>query len=252
MSRLAIKNLLRPAPLHLDIGCTHLILQDGKMLARQQLAAPLKLGIPDEGTLAALRAALLGICAEQPAGKRSLEISLSDTIARSWIVERLPGLASEEEIAALARAQMQDLYGDSDEQSADWAIRLDLTPFASRWPAIALPKALLDLLVDIAATQGWRLGKLQTRFVRSLNGARSKLFSRSKVDVYSLDTPDGLTIGIRHKQEWLALRTHPPLALLAASLPAMLRRESRAAGLNLTDCRLQELLWPASGEIACP
>lgn len=251
MSRLAIKNLLGPAKLHLDIGCTHLVLQHGKSLTRHKLSTPLKLGIPDRDTLAELRVALVNICATVATGTSRLEISVSDAIARSWIVERLPGLASVQEIEALAAAQMQQRYGDSDGEAAEWIIRLDAMPFAQRWPAIALPKALLALLLEFATLQGWVLGKIQTRFVRCLNAEPKPLFSRSKVVVYSLDTPDGLAIGIRQKQAWLALRTHPPLALLSTSLPAMLRRESRAAGLNLDDCRVQALQWPANEEVAC-
>ena len=246
MSRLAIKNLLGPAKLHLDLGCTQLILRNGKSATSLKLSAPLKSGIPDSESCADLRTTLVNLCAAIPPGKRKLEISLSDAVARSWIVERLPGLASMEEIEALAGDQMRRLYGDNNADSGDWIIRLDTTPFVSRWPAIALPKWLLDLLVEIAVTQGWQLAKIQTRFVQRLNAERSNLLSRPKCVVYSLDTPDGLTIGIRNTQEWLALRTHPPLALLGSQLPAMLRRDCRAAGVSLDDCRRQTLHWPAN------
>ena len=246
MSRLAIRNLLRPARLHLDIGCARLILQSGKSATRHKLALPLKPGIPNNETLAELRAALVSLCSTQPAGKRTLEISLSDSVARSWIVERLPGLASLQEIEALASDQMQNLYGDSDVDATEWVIRLDATPFATQWPAIALPKALLDLLIEIATSQDWQLGKIQTRFVRSFNAQRSHPFSHTKLAVFSLETSDGLTIGIRNAQEWLALRTHPPLALLGTPLPAMLRRDCRAAGLSLDECRIQTLNWSAT------
>jgi hypothetical protein len=79
--------------------------------------------------------------------------------------------------------------------------------------------------------------------VRGFNSWRSNPFKRSKRVVFSLDTPDGLTIAIRNAEQWLALRTHPPLDLLGADLPAMLRRECRAAGLLLDDCQIQTLPW---------
>lgn len=246
MSRLAIKNLLGPAKLHLDLGCTQLMLQNGKSATSLELSAPLKSDKPDSDSYADLRTKLASLCAAIPSGRRKLEISLSDALARSWIVERLPGLASVQEIEALAGDQMRRLYGDGNADSAEWVIRLDTTPFVSRWPAIALPQWLLDLLVETALTQGWQLGKIQTRFVQRLNAERSNSLSRRKCVVYSLDTPDGLTIGIRNTEEWLALRTHPPLALLGAQLPAMLRRDCRAAGVNLDDCRTQTLRWPAN------
>ncbi len=243
MSRLAIKNLLRPAKLHLDIGRTRLVLENGKSATRHKLVTPLKPGIPNNELLAELRAGLLSLCGALPSGKRTLEISLSDAVARSWIVERLPGLASVQEIEALASDQMSHLYGDSSSDSGEWVIRLDATPFVHHWPAIALPKALLDLLIEIAASQDWQLGKIQTRFVRSFNAERSHFLRRPKLVVYSLDTPDGLTIGIRNTQEWLSLRTHPPLAILGSPLPAMLRRDCQATGLALDDCRIQSLQW---------
>jgi hypothetical protein len=81
--------------------------------------------------------------------------------------------------------------------------------------------------------------------VRGFNSWRSNPFKRSKRVVFSLDTPDGLTIAIRNAEQWLALRTHPPLDLLGADLPAMLRRECRAAGLLLDDCQIQTLPWLA-------
>jgi hypothetical protein len=246
VSRLAIKNLLGPEKLHLDLGCSRLVLQNGKSAMSDKLSVPLKPGIQGSESLADLRTTLVNLCAEAPSGKRTLEISLSDAVARSWIVERRPGLASGQEIEALAGDQMRHLYGDNDADSGDWVIRLDATPFASRWPAIALPRLLLDLLVDIAVTQGWQLARIQTRFVQRLNAERSNLLSRQKFVVYSLDTPDGLTIGIRNTQEWLALRTHPPLALLDTQLPVMLRRDCRAVGVSLDDCRLQALHWPAN------
>lgn len=248
MSRLAIKNVVRtwlgPARLHLDIGCSRLVLHNAKTATTAELPIPLQAGIPPPAAVAGLRAAIVALGAGLPSGKRRLEVTLSDALVRSWIVERLPGLASLQEIEALAGDQMQHLYGDKHAASGEWVIRLDATPGASHWPAIALPKALLDLLIEMATLYDWPLDTIQTRFVRSFNAWRTNPFSRAKFVVYSLDTPDGLSIGIRHRRQWLALRTHPPLALLGTELPTMLRRECRAAGLHLEDGQPQALPWP--------
>jgi hypothetical protein len=245
VSPLAIKKRLVPEKLHLDIGCSRLVLQNGKSVTTGELAIPLKSGMPNPEAVAGLRAALIALCATLPARKRVLEITLSDALVRSWIVERLPGLASLTEIEALADAQMRDLYGDDNGDISEWRIRVDATPFAQHWPALALPNTLLDLLIEIAGLHNWQLAKIQTRFVRGFNSWRSNPFKRSKRVVFSLDTPDGLTIAIRNAEQWLALRTHPPLDLLGADLPAMLRRECRAAGLLLDDCQIQTLPWLA-------
>jgi hypothetical protein len=194
VSRLAIKNWLGPEKLRLDIGCSRLVLQRGKTTTVGELPNPLKSGIPHPETVAGLRAAIVSLCESLPARKRVLEITISDILLRSWIVERLPGLAS---------------------------------------------------LTEIAALYDWQLAKIQPRFARSFNGWRSNPFKRAKPVIFSLDTPDGLSIAIRNAEQWQALRTHPPLALLGSDLPAMLRRECRAAGLLLEDCRIEALPWVA-------
>jgi hypothetical protein len=148
------------------------------------------------------------------------------------------------EVEELAADQMQQLYGDSVDSAAQWAVRLDVTPFKSRWPAVALPKALLEMLQDIAGEHDWRIGKIQTRFVSSINARPGAWLKPAKHAVYSLETPDGLTIGIRSAGVWLALRTHPPLRLLGADLSAMLRRDCRVAGISIEDCHIHALRWP--------
>jgi hypothetical protein len=248
VSRLAIDPRFlswgRPGAVRLDIGRSRLTLQDGEQRNRHKLAAPIPSGIPDNEQLAALRSGIEALCAALPAGRRTLEITISDALVRCWILERPPGLASPREIQALAVDQMQQLYGDSTDNAAQWALRLDLTPFTSHWPAVALPTALLELLQDIASGYGWRIGKIQTRFVSGINARLAPWRKQARNAVYSLETSDGLTIGIRSAGVWRALRTHPPLSLLGTDLPAMLRRDCRAAGIAVDDCRMHALTWP--------
>lgn len=248
MSRLAIDPRFlswgRPGTVCLDIGRSRLTLQDGEQRNRHKLAAPIPSGIPDNEQLAALRSGIEALCAALPAGRRTLEITVSDALARCWILERPPGLASPREIQALAVDQMQQLYGDSADNAAQWALRLDLTPFTSHWPVVALPAALLELLQDIASGYGWQIGKIQTRFVSGINARLAPWRKQARNAVYSLETSDGLTIGIRSAGVWRALRTHPPLSLLGTDLPAMLRRDCRAAGIAVDDCRMHTLTWP--------
>ena len=248
MSRLAIDPRLlswwRPGAIRLDIGRSRLLLQDGGKQTRHKLESPLRTGIPDQQQLAAVGSGIEALRAALPPGRRTLEITVSDALARCWILERPPGLASLKEVEALAADQMQQLYGDSADSAAQWAVRLDVTPFKGRWPALALPKALLELLQAIAGEHDWRIGKIQTRFVSSINARPGAWLKPAKHAVYSLDTPDGLTIGIRSAGVWLALRTHPPLRLLGADLSAMLRRDCRVAGIAIEDCRIHALRWP--------
>lgn len=248
MSLLAINRLFGPEMLRLDIGCKRVSLTLGKQLTTGKLPTPLQSGIPSIEAVDALRKTMIALCAPMPSKKRVVEVTLSDHLVRSWIVERLSGLASPAEIEAVADAQMRETYGDPSGNDAAWVIRLDATPFANRWPAMAVPKVLLDLLVEIADQFNCRIGKIQTRFVRRFNALRHNPFQRSKLGIFTLDTADGLTIGIRNGEQWQALRTHPPLAMLGVDLPAMLRRECKAVGLNLSDCKVHPLRWLVAGK----
>jgi hypothetical protein len=234
----------RPGAVRLDIGRSRLTLQHGERRSRHKLAAPIPSGIPGNEQLAALRSGIEALCAALPAGRRTLEITVSDALARCWILERPPGLASPGEIQALAVDQLQQLYGDNSDSAAQWVLRLDLTPFTSHWPVVALPAVLLELLQDIADRYGWRIGKIQTRFVSGIDARLASWRKQAGNAVYSLETSDGLTIGIRSAGVWRALRTHPPLRLLGTDLPAMLRRDCRAAGIAVEDCRIHALPWP--------
>ncbi len=250
MSRLAIDPPLlswsRHAVVRLDIGRSRLLLQDGEKQTLRKLESPLSTGIPSREQLAMLCQEIEALSAALPAGRRTLEITVSDVLARCWIIERPPGLASLKEVEALAADQMQQLYGERADGSAQWVVRLDVMPFRNKWPAIALPKTLLELLQDIAGKQDWRISKLQTRFVSGIKARPVPWFKPERHAIYSLDTPDGLTIGIRSAGVWLALRTHPPLSLLGGDLSTMLRRDCRGAGISIDDCRIHALRWPLS------
>ena len=125
---------------HLDIGRTELTLRVDKSQTCQPLPQPLRSSLPDSDQLGTLRAAFEILCSKLPAGRRNLDITISDSLARCWIIERLPGLATLAEIEALAADQMQQLYGDGQDTAAQWALQIDVTPFATQWPVIALPK----------------------------------------------------------------------------------------------------------------
>lgn len=248
MSRPAIEALARlwkrPAPLRLDLGRERLrLFKDGRCIQRK-LTHALRTGLPESTAIDALRQDLQQLASSAPGTTQDLDISISDGIARSWIVERVPGLASPEEAETLALDQMQQIYGDHPEALERWAIRLDATPFVSRWPAIALPSELVACLHELADAQGWRIKQLQTRFVASYNALPGKPFRRAGQAIYALTAADGLTIGIRRRNEWLALRTHPSLSQLGTELEIMLQRDCAIAGLRLEDCTVHPMTWP--------
>lgn len=246
MSRLAINRFLPSASVCLDVGRKSILVRHGKVVERRALPEPLKAGIPSADAVAGLRACLEALFAALPSRQHRLDITISDALARSWIVERIPGLTTPQEVSALAESQMQDIYGDSMAAVEHWAVRVDATPFAEQWPAIALPKAMLELLFELAADKGWSVGLVTTRFVSGINARRGNIFSRPGAEIFTLESSDGLTIAIRDKTQWRALRTHPPLALLGTELSAMLRRDCQVAGLQIEDCCVEKLARKAS------
>lgn len=220
------------------------MLQHGQSTIRHELPFPIDSCLPGVESLTQLGCAIETLGAGILHERQTVEITLSDALTRCWILERLPGLASPREIDGLAYDQMQQIYGDTAADAAQWVVQVDAAPFANRWPAIALARALLDLLCAIAETQGWHLGKIQTRFVRGFNACSSQSIRQPAQAIYWLESSDGLTIGIRNAREWQALRTHPPLTLLGSDLQAMLRRDCRAIGLQIANCQVQPLHWP--------
>lgn len=243
ISQLMPAGWLRPTAC-LDIGRSCLQLRVGKTSHRHDLARPLRAGLPDEAQLAALREGCAALFEQSRLGPGRLEVSLSDGLARSWIVERMPGLATPAEVDAMAADQMQQLYGDSAEDAAQWSVQTSAAAFVQHWPAIAVPKVWVELLTELAAVNDCQIAKIETRFVASFNVHRSNPFRSAKPTLHTLETPDGLTVGIRDADAWLGLRTHPPLALLSVDLSAILRRDCHAAGLRFEDCRISPLRWP--------
>lgn len=241
MLRPAINRLLPVRPLQLAVGRSELCLTNGKQTERRTLAEPLAASLPTPAQLASLQAGLDSLLAALPAGRRRLDITFSDALARSWIVERIPGLRDPAEITALAEAQLQEIYGDSSDAASQWLVRVDAMAFAGAWPAMGLPRALLDIFETLAAGGNWSLGKLESSFVAAFNGRRKRPFQRAGTDLHALATDDALVIGIRNGTHWRALRSHPPLHLLGGDLPAMLRRECRPLDLSPAACRVEEL-----------
>ncbi|MCB4361765.1 hypothetical protein [Quatrionicoccus australiensis] len=242
MSRPAINRLLPARPLLLAVGRSELRLTNGKQTERRTLAEPLTASLPSTAQLASLQAALADLLAGFPAGRWRLDITFSDALGRAWIVERIPGLRDPAEITALAEAQLQEIYGDSSDAASQWLVRVDATAFAAGWPAMALPRALIETFETLAVERNWSFGRLESSFVAAFNGRRQHLFRRKGTDVHALATDDALVIGIRNGTQWRALRSHPPLRLLGGDLSAMLRRECRPLDLSPAACRVEELI----------
>lgn len=241
MSPFDIKRFLPVAKLHLHIGRRELCLKQGPRSETVLLSEPLGTGLPTQRHLASFENGLARVLAGASHGRQRMEITFSDALARCWIVERVSGLRNPAEVLALAETQLQDVYGDRPEDAAEWLLRVDVAPWAAGWPAMALPKAMLDVLLARIAERGWTLGRVQSDFVAAFNARRYRPFRSAGVDAHVLQTDDSLVIGIREGGQWLGLRSHPPQAILGCDLSAILRRDSLIAKRLPESCRLDVL-----------
>ena len=236
-----IERLGPKRPVHLDIGRTSLRLRHGKALHQCTLASPLSGSQARAVAVEVLQHALRELLAAIPGRLGAVVLTVSDALARSWMVERLPGLANQREIAALAEGQMIDIYGDAVDAQGQWRVRIDAEPFATHWPAVALPEDLLAAVEAVVGERGGVLTAMSTRFVARFNARRRGFRRQPAPRAYVLELADAVTVGIRDGQQWYSLRTHPPLARMATSLETIIRRDCRAAGLEPSDCQVERL-----------
>jgi hypothetical protein len=147
----------------------------------------------------------------------------------------------------MAQHQLQTVFGYSADEATQWVVRYDAIPFAASWPAIALPRALLDLCEHFANTNNALTGTIATRFTQQIN--RLSLLSPAHLSIrkpliLALATDDCVSIGIRRGVDWLSLRVHPSLKCLGLPLEKLLSRDCRAIGLTLSNCTIQTLEQP--------
>ncbi len=236
----------RPARVQVDIGRAQLVVASGTQAFVRELETLLVAGSSLEA-LAALRDSLADALAQLHGGHRVIDLTVADALARQWIFRRPQGVRQLNELDAVARLDMQRIYGDGDAAETAWHIRYDAQPFLDRWPAVALPQALVDTLSEAAATCACEIATLRPRFAASVAGQRTRvgaLFRRPQPVVHVLDATDGITVGIRAQRQWLSLRTYPALNVLGIEMPALVERECRAAGIAVTDVQVDVRHWP--------
>ena len=94
---------------------------------------------------------------------------------------------------------------------------------------------------------GHDIATLRSRFTASVGSLHPRLGARLRRQppvIHVLEAADGITLGIRARQQWLSLRSYPLLAAQGIELPALLERESRAAGIPLGECQVDVRQWP--------
>lgn len=158
-----------------------------------------------------------------------LDILVSDALTRYWILERPAGIASLAELELYAADRFAQLYGDDPGQ---WVIRVDPQPRASRWLAAAIPALFVRDLAQAAEAQGWRVRRVESRYIREYNAHCAALGPDT---VFCVASRDSTTIGLMASGEWHGIRVHPPLDRSTSSFQSLLRRDGRQAGVPVED-----------------
>lgn len=183
--------------------------------------------LPNRTEVATLRVTRSGArpLAEAPRPGAPLDILVSDNVARYWILERPPGLASAAELDQYAAARFAALFGDD---PAAWTLRVDPAPQADRWLACAIPAWSADDLPRSAAAHGWRVRRIQSRYIREFNRCCRALDTDTAFCVASVECT---TIGLIADGKWRGIRVHPALGRTATSFSTLLQRDCRQAGI---------------------
>ena len=169
--------------------------------------------------------------AKAPRPGAPLDILVTDSVARYWILERPAGLAGTSELDLLAAERFAVLYGDD---PADWAIRVDPSPWTDRWLACAIPVRYATELPQSAAAEGWRVRQVQSRYIREFNRCCRHLDADT---AFCIAARECTTIGLITKGKWRGIRVHPPLTRSTASFSTLLQRDCRQAGLSTETVR---------------
>ncbi|WP_126446463.1 hypothetical protein [Sulfuricystis multivorans] len=162
---------------------------------------------------------------DPPRPGAAIEISVSDALARYWILDCPAGLASVAELDLYAAERFAALFG---EDPARWVLRYDPDPTARAWLACALPAAVAVDLPRRAAERGWRPRRIQPQFVRAYNRHCRRL---ERTVAFCLAGEESTTIGLIVDGCWRNVRVHPPLDRSRADFATLLRRDCRQAGL---------------------
>lgn len=168
---------------------------------------------------------------EPPRPGALLNILVSDTLVRYWILDRPPGLASAAELDLYAADRFAAIFGDD---PAAWVLRVDPVPRAERWLACAVPSLFAVDLPQAAAARGWHVCRVQPRFIREFNEHCSALDTDAAFCVASRECT---TIGLIAAGKWCGVRIHPPLDRASASFSTLLRRDCRQAGMSADGLR---------------
>jgi hypothetical protein len=163
---------------------------------------------------------------EAQARGAALHVVLSDQFCRFALIPWSADLVRESERIAFARLSFSQTYGQASE---GWDIALDESLTAQPAIAAALDRAFLHALREVCAARRVRLVSMVPAFVRDVERHRSALRGE---DFWLARVETGrLTLALRQRGAWSAIRSRRLDGTGAEALANALRQEALACGV---------------------
>jgi len=163
---------------------------------------------------------------EAQARGAALHVVLSDHFSRFALIPWSADLVRESERLAFARLSFSQMYGQA---SDAWDIAIDESLSAQPAIAAALDRALVRALREVCAARHMRLVSMVPAFVRDVDRHRSALRGE---DFWLVRVEIGrLTLALRQRGAWSAIRSRRLDGTAAEALANALRQEALACGV---------------------
>jgi hypothetical protein len=156
------------------------------------------------------------------------DLVLSNHFVRYLLIPWEPGLVTQKEELAYARARFLKVFGDT---AKHWALKLSRPKPDATGVACAVERTLLEALTTAIANSALRLRSIEPSLMAAFN-ARSRAPSG---DAWlALAEPGRLLLGLLHAGEWQSLRSRP-LDGETLALAAIIEQERRLIGVKSTN-----------------
>ena len=147
-------------------------------------------------------------------------VVLSDRLVRYFVARNPPGTRSVSELRQAALAQFDEIYGD---ETLEWEVQRDLSPFATSALACACRKSLSAKLVDVLSQQRLPLASLVPFSVALFNRHRRRI-GRAPVWLAVVGRAH-LSLSYRCAGDFIASGVHALHADAASELPRLIEQE---------------------------
>lgn len=227
------------------LGCTadSAVLLAAPTPSAVQVLASVTIDPSPHNYIAALCDALPDLKPQPPVSTAAtLDITVDDALARSFVVTPPSGAQGLNELRASAAARFAVLYAESAEQwlmAADWQAT---APFI----ACALPRQLYQGLDSLVRMNGWRLNSVRPALVRVWNRLHPSIPPEGWLGVGFGQT---LTLVHTSNEQATALRTlHLPDTTDVAELETLLEQERLRTPVPAEARDRQSLLWSGAAQ----